>query len=387
MGSPAFFSIIVDKLLARGIEELNPVQICNLAKCLKKATNVQKAGFGFHTEMEKHFKTELHQGRINFAELANITATLLESNIGSNEFHLELEKFILANFSEENLMNVVNMIKGMSLYTIKSPELEDLLFKFVADNLGVFSIKQLESLLWSFSRGHLAHWQESEGVKSSIKDFKPEHQVVILALCHQVMQKSASMRPRGVAFAIESLCQLQIESKELYDRMERVTLAKLDDFNIHYIVKVLMSFSKMNAGSSDLYDQLINKVLMAVQGEKGSVKYSDLVRFFEVFPDVTYIYENSMNTEIYQHFVETVFPLLKDSKFPTEDVCRVFSIMVRISPFHDYSDTTADSPEQKKIRLRNNALLGELIGRLRHSVFDVPKHQFAKTMANLIEFQ
>ena len=40
MGSPVFYSIIVEKLLARGIEELSVSQICALAKSLKKATNV-----------------------------------------------------------------------------------------------------------------------------------------------------------------------------------------------------------------------------------------------------------------------------------------------------------------------------------------------------------
>ena len=66
--------------------------------------------------MEKHFKDSLHQGMINFVELTEISSNLLEANIGSNDFHLELEKFILHNFTDENLMNVVNLIKGMSLY-------------------------------------------------------------------------------------------------------------------------------------------------------------------------------------------------------------------------------------------------------------------------------
>jgi hypothetical protein len=47
------------------------------------------------------------------------------------------------------------------------------------------------------------------------------------------------MKPRGIAFAVESFCNLKCKDEELFKRMERVILAKLDDFNIHYSVKVL----------------------------------------------------------------------------------------------------------------------------------------------------
>ena len=78
------------------------------------------------------------------------------------------------------------------------------------------------------------------------------------------MTRSASMRPRGVAFAVESFANLQVNNQEIFSRMERVTLAKLDDFNNHYLIKVLRSFYLMGMGSNDLYDQLINKVLSEI---------------------------------------------------------------------------------------------------------------------------
>lgn len=67
----------------------------------------------------------------------------------------------------------------------------------------------------------------------------------------------------------------------------------------------------------------------------GQLKYSDLLRFFEIYPEVSYIYNNTMSSEVYDQFIYTIQPLIKDKKFPTEDVCRVFNILIRISPFFE----------------------------------------------------
>jgi len=62
------------------------------------------------------------------------------------------------------------------------------------------------------------------------------------------------MKPRGVSFSIESFANLNIKDEKLFNKMERVTLAKLDEFIPHYTVKVLYSFYKMGYGSGELYD-------------------------------------------------------------------------------------------------------------------------------------
>jgi hypothetical protein len=64
-----------------------------------------------------------------------------------------------------------------------------------------------------------------------------------------------------------------------------------------------------------------------------TLKYSDMLRFFEIFPEVSYIFENTMTEELYSAFVNKINSIIKDKKFPTEDVCRVFNILVRISPY------------------------------------------------------
>jgi hypothetical protein len=47
------------------------------------------------------------------------------------------------------------------------------------------------------------------------------------------------MKPRGVAFAIESIANLEHKNEESYKRLERVVLSKIDEFIPHYLVKIL----------------------------------------------------------------------------------------------------------------------------------------------------
>ena len=80
------------------------------------------------------------------------------------------------------------------------------------------------------------------------------------------------MKPRGISFAIESITNFdkvfrentrsqvgeellsQEKKDEIYSRLERVVLTKIDEFIPHYLVKVLASFAEANQGSGELYD-------------------------------------------------------------------------------------------------------------------------------------
>ena len=136
------------------------------------------------------------------------------------------------------MQNIVNLVKGLSLYQIKNEELNQILYKFMFDNVDNFSIKQLEILLWSFSRKHLAHHPAAR-LKSTLDEL-PEYQSETLKkLIDKIKTKSPSMRARGIAFAIEAFSNLNYKDEELFNRMERVTLTKLDEFIPHYSVKVL----------------------------------------------------------------------------------------------------------------------------------------------------
>jgi len=82
-----------------------------------------------------------------------------------------------------------------------------------------------------------------------------------------------------------------------------------------------------------------------------------------------------MNEELYSAFLSRLKPVLLDKKFPTEDVCRVFNILVQISPYFS-QDTASD----------NMLLIHEILGRLKHSIYDIPKPHFARMLSNLIDF-
>ena len=175
------------------------------------------------------------------------------------------------------------------------------------------------------------------------------------------------MKPRGVAFAIESIANMGHRDEATYKRLEKVVLSKLDDFIPHYLVKVLSAYYHLGFGSGELYDKLISGLIKQLE----ALKYSDTLRFFEIFPEVSYIYDSTMSEDLYAQFTEKVAAVMKDKKFPTDDVCRALNILVRLSPY---------SSEDPKF-------VTELLGKLRHSVYDVPKEHFSLTMSNLIEYQ
>ena len=58
-GTPVFYSMLVEKILDRGIELLSIEQIMEITKSLAKATNTHKGGFGFYAAMEKHVRNNL----------------------------------------------------------------------------------------------------------------------------------------------------------------------------------------------------------------------------------------------------------------------------------------------------------------------------------------
>jgi hypothetical protein len=189
----------------------------------------------------------------------------------------------------------------------------------------------------------MSRYVSSQGKKPS--DLPEPYQMVLNQLVEKVRLKTASMKPRGVAFAIESIANLDYKSEETFKKLEKVVISKFDDFIPHYMVKVLASYYKMGFGSGELYDKLINGIIKAMnEGEHGEgLKYSDMLRFFEIFPEVSYIFDSTMNEELYKVFVIKISQVMKDKKFPTEDVARVFSILVRISPYQPQFSNPKDA--------------------------------------------
>ena len=125
-----------------------------------------------------------------------------------------------------------------------------------------------------------------------------------------------------------------------------MVLIQVDEFIPHYLIKMLCAFAKAGQGSGEIYDQLIQRIVLAClvqpsesdQPPQRTVKYSDMVKFLEVFPQVTYIYEHTMTKELYSAFLARVKEVINDRKMPTEDLCRVFNILVRIAPYSNFDD-------------------------------------------------
>jgi hypothetical protein len=66
-GTAVLFCHISEKIVGRGLELLTIERIVEIAKNLKRATNVQGGGFGYYEAMEKHIHKELHQSKIGFS--------------------------------------------------------------------------------------------------------------------------------------------------------------------------------------------------------------------------------------------------------------------------------------------------------------------------------
>jgi len=108
------------------------------------------------------------------------------------------------------------------------------------------------------------------------------------------------------------------------------------------------------------------------------LKYSDMLRFFEVFPQVTYIYDHTMTSELMQLFLSRIHEVVKAKTFPPADVCRVLNILANNSAYLK-STTKFDAREQQ--------ILHTILGRIKADVNAIPKEHFAQTLANLVELQ
>ncbi len=175
-------------------------------------------------------------------------------------------------------------MKGLSGYYLKEHELEQVLCKIIQTNHEEFTLKQLEILIWSLSKRLNGRCIDKELMTETCR-----------TIIKRVQIKSASMKPRGVAFAVEAISSIPEVSSEVFVRLERVVLSKIKEFIPHYYVKIMQSFTIAGQGSGELYSQLIEHIVPQLD----QLGYSDMIKFFELFPQVTYIYDHTMNTEIH----------------------------------------------------------------------------------------
>lgn len=88
----------------------------------------------------------------------------------------------------------------------------------------------------------------------------------------------------------------------------------------------------LSATSTELVDRF------EPQAASHNVKYSDMIRFFEVYPDVTYIFESTMTEELHQAFLKRLNAVIEAKRLPMEDLCRVLNILVRLSAYGRFDE-------------------------------------------------
>lgn len=58
------------------------------------------------------------------------------------------------------------------------------------------------------------------------------------------------MKPRGIAFALESIVNVQYKNEEVFNWFEKVIFAKINGFIPHYLIKILNSYYTIGMGSA-----------------------------------------------------------------------------------------------------------------------------------------
>jgi hypothetical protein len=99
-----------------------------------------------------------------------------------------------------------------------------------------------------------------------------------------------------------------------------------------------------------------------------------MLKFFEVFQRVTYIFDHMMNAELHSQFLQKCKEVIKSKSLPVQDTARMLDILTK---------TTAFSAGD----LLETQVLNEVTSKLRQNSFAIPKSDFPQVLSNLIELQ
>ena len=96
-----------------------------------------------------------------------------------------------------------SLLKAVVDYKVKTEEFERMLLQTTIDNVSKLTVKQLEVVIWAVAKRLRSEWTEplSEGNHALLKECQVQ-------LIDVLKSRSASMKPRGVAFAIEAVSSI-----------------------------------------------------------------------------------------------------------------------------------------------------------------------------------
>jgi hypothetical protein len=180
-----------------------------------------------------------------------------------------------------SLQSVTQLYKALTKHTYQNPGLESAICAVLEQNTQSLSLQQLETTLWALKE-RMMFTQESPSLSSVI--------------IPQAVQKSASMKPRGIAYTIESIALLNPSCQLSFSRLENVVLARIDEFNPFLLTKLLSSFPR-DLGSPQLFAAVLQKLMPQVRG----LAFSDILKLFQVLPNL-----KSMDARLYDILVEKV---------------------------------------------------------------------------------
>jgi hypothetical protein len=97
-------------------------------------------------------------------------------------------------------------------------------------------------LLWSISKrlNDKCHYPDKLSTTGSM-------------IMKKVISKSSSMKPRGLAFAVEAISLLPTAGDDEFNKLEKVVLSKIKEFIPHYYIKIMLAFSNAGQGSGELF--------------------------------------------------------------------------------------------------------------------------------------
>lgn len=120
------------------------------------------------------------------------------------------------------------------------------------------------------------------------------------------------MKSRGVKYVVTGLntafpegkipedLGLEFDNNQLYDRLEKVIITKLSDFTNHDLIFVLESFFNTKVGTDKFYEKIFAKLI----DNRKKLRPTEFIKLFRILPQISYIYDNNMNDELWNDYLE-----------------------------------------------------------------------------------
>lgn len=134
----------------------------------------------------------------------------------------------------------------------------------------------------------------------------------------------------------------------------------------HDLLHVLSAFYNIKVGSGSFYEKVFHKLIERRQ----NLRPAEFIKLFNILPKMQYIYENNMNEQLWNDYLECVSKQIYKKTLPVEELCQVFNTFINLNYSKGHSK-----------------LFYHMVNQLRGSVFQIPAEHFTMTMFSLLEAQ